>query len=90
MILRSLCPACKRPLTIEILNGVESFACACGFRLVVQTRDQVLEVARLRVELAKRDAQIDALIDAGDALGVDNSRPGWQRRWAAWMRAKGF
>lgn len=47
-------------------------------------------IADLESQLANRDARITALITAGDANGIDHTRPGWQARWAAWMRAKGY
>lgn len=49
-----------------------------------------IRVADLESQLANRDARIAALITAGDANGVDHTRPGWQARWANWMRAKGY
>lgn len=47
-------------------------------------------IADLESQLANRDARIATLITAGDANGIDHTRPGWQARWANWMRAKGF
>jgi hypothetical protein len=49
-----------------------------------------IRVADLESQLANRDARIAALITAGDANGTDHTRPGWQARWANWMRAKGY
>lgn len=55
-----------------------------------QIRDLQIRIADLESQLANRDARITALITAGDANGIDHTRPGWQARWAAWMRAKGY
>lgn len=52
--------------------------------------DLLARIADLESQLANRDARIAALITAGDANGIDHTRPGWQARWAAWMRAKGY
>lgn len=56
--------------------------------------EQILElkirIADLECQLANREARIATLIKAGDANGIDHTRPGWQARWAAWMRAKGY
>ena len=49
-----------------------------------------IRIADLEAQLANRDARIAALITAGDANGTDHTRPGWQARWANWMRAKGY
>jgi hypothetical protein len=49
-----------------------------------------IRVADLESQLANRDARIAALITAGDANGIDHTRPGWKQRWAEWMRAKGY
>jgi hypothetical protein len=49
-----------------------------------------IRVADLECQLANREARIAALITAGDANGTDHTRPGWQARWANWMRAKGY
>lgn len=52
--------------------------------------DLLARIADLESQLANRDARITALITAGDANGIDHTRPGWQARWANWMRAKGY
>jgi hypothetical protein len=49
-----------------------------------------IRIADLEAQLANRNARIAALITAGDANGTDHTRPGWQARWANWMRAKGY
>lgn len=59
-------------------------------RVPISMADQAVEMEDLKATLADRDFQIARLKTAGDALGVDQRRPGWQRRWADWMKAKGF
>lgn len=49
-----------------------------------------IRIRDLEIKIADRDKQITELKAAGDGLGSDMSRPGWQERWARWMRAKGY
>lgn len=55
-----------------------------------QLLDLQIRIADLECQLANREARIAVLIKAGDANGTDHTRPGWQARWANWMRAKGY
>ena len=49
-----------------------------------------MRIRDLEIKIADRDKQITELKAAGDGLGSDMSRPGWQERWSRWMRAKGY
>jgi hypothetical protein len=55
-----------------------------------EIEDLRIRIADLECQLANRDARIAHLIKAGDANGIDHTRPKWKQRWAEWMRAKGY